>query len=123
MIPQIPKRLLIHSAELITEFAPDKWGKAQKSETAVLERVRIDPSAKHIIGGNGETVQLSAVLFFDCRNSSPAGVTFALKDDTVNGKVVIKQKVNFDGRVFTVQTVEPLYANKKRIHHYEIGLV
>lgn len=123
MIPPIPKRLLIHSAELITEFYADKWGTPQKSETVQLEHVRIEPSAKYVIGGNGETVQLAAVLFFDCRNSSPADVSFALKDDTVNGGTVVLQKVSFGGRLFTVQTVETLYADKNRVHHYEVGLV
>lgn len=123
MIRPIPKNLLIHSAELTTEFSPDKWGTPQKSETVKLEHVRIEPSAKHVIGGNGETVQLAAVLFFDCRNSSPADVTFALKDDTVNGGTVVLQKVSFGGRIFTVQTIEPLYADKNRIHHYEVGLI
>ena len=123
MIPSIPKKALIHSAELITEFSADKWGTPQKSETVQLEHVRIEPSAKYVIGGNGETVQLAAVLFFDCRNSSPADVSFALKNDTVNGGTVVLQKVSFGGRLFTVQTVEPLYADKNRIHHYEVGLV
>lgn len=123
MIPPIPKRLLIHSAELITEFSADKWGTPQKSETVQLEHVRIEPSAKYVIGGNGETVQLAAVLFFDCRNSSPADVSFALKDDTVDGVTVVLQKVSFGGRLFTVQTVETLYADKNRVHHYEVGLI
>lgn len=123
MIPPIPKRLLIHSGSLITEFAPDKWGKATERETVKLERVRIEPSAKHVINGNGETVQLSAVLFFDCRNSSPADVKFALKDDTVNGRTATLQKVSFGGRLYTVQTIEPLYADKNSIHHYEVGLI
>lgn len=123
MIPPIPKRLLIHSAELITEFSADKWGTPQNSDTVRLEHVRIEPSAKYVIGGNGETVQLAAVLFFDCRNSSPADVSFALKDDTVNGGTVVLQKVSFGGRLFTVQTVETLYADKNRVHHYEVGLV
>lgn len=123
MIPPIPKQLLIHSGSLITEFTPDKWGKASEQDTVKLEHVRIEPSAKHVIGGNGETVQLAAVLFFDCRNSSPADVKFALKDDTVNGKTAVLQRVSFGGRPYTVQTVEPLYADKNRIHHYEVGLV
>lgn len=123
MIKPIPKRGLIHSAELITEFFPDKWGKATERNSVELEHVRIDPSAKYVIDGNGETVQLAAVLFFDCRNSSPTDVMFALKDDTVNGRTVALQKVSFGGRLFTIQTVEKLYADTNRIHHYEVGLV
>lgn len=123
MIPPIPKCRLFHSAELITEFSPDKWGKSQESETVKLEHVRIDSTARHVINGNGEMVQLAAELYFDCRNSSPKDVVFALKDDTVNGKIVALQKVSFEGRLYTVQTIEPLYADKNRIHHYEVGLV
>ena len=123
MIPPIPKKLLIHSAELITEFTPDKWGKASERDTFKLEHVRIEPSAKHVINGNGETVQLAAVLFFDCRNSTPHDVVFALKDDITNSRTVVLQKVSFEGRLYTVQTIEALYADRNRIHHYEVGLV
>lgn len=123
MIRPIPKNLLIHSAELITEFSPDKWGKPSESETVQLKNIRVEPSAKHVIGVNGELVQLAATLYFDCRNSSPRDVRFALKDDTVNGKKVVLQRVRFEGRLYTVQTVEALYADKNRIHHYEVGLV
>lgn len=123
MMPPIPKKLLIHSAELITEFSPDKWGKASERETVKLEHVRIDPSEKYVIGENGETLRLSAVLFFDCRNSFPQNIKFALKDDAAEEKKVVLQKVSFGGRLFTVHTVKPLYADKNRIHHYEIELV
>lgn len=123
MIRPIPKNLLIHSAEFITEFSPDKWGKSSDSETVQLKNIRVEPSAKHIIGGNGEFVQLAATLYFDCRNSSPRDVRFALKDDTVNGKKVVLQKVSFEGRLYTVQTVEALYADRNRVHHYEAGLI
>lgn len=123
MIRPIPKNLLIHSAELTTEFSPDKWGKPQGSETVQLEHVYFETSAKHIIGGNGEMVQLAAVLYFDCRNSFPRDVRFALKDDTVNGKKVVLQRVSFEGRLYAVQTVESLYADRNRVHHYELGLI
>lgn len=123
MIRPIPKNLLIHSAVLTTEFSPDKWGKPSESDTVQLKNVRIEPSAKHVIGGNGETVQLAAVLFFDCRNSTPRDVVFALKDDTVDGKRVVLQRVGFGGRLYTVQTVEALYGDRNRIHHYEVGLI
>lgn len=123
MIRPIPKNLLIHSAELITEFSPDKWGKPQGCETVQLKNICVEPSAKHVIGGNGEFVQLAATLYFDCRNSTPRDVRFALKDDTVNGKKAVLQKVSFEGRLYAVQTVESLYADRNRVHHYEVGLI
>lgn len=123
MIRPIPKNLLIHSAELITEFSPDKWGKPQGCDTVQLKNVRVKLSAKHVVDGNGELVQLAATLYFDCRNSSPRDVRFALKDDTVNGKKVVLQRVSFEGRLYTVQTIEALYADRNRVHHYEVGLI
>lgn len=122
MIPPIPKRVLVHTAELITKYGADKWGKASTSETAKLERVRIEPTSKAVTDAAGTVIQLSAVLFFDCRNSAPKGVIFALKDDYVNGKTVDIQQVKFNGRIFTVTTIEPLYADTSEIHHYEVGL-
>ena len=123
MIMQIPKKLLVHSAELITKFAPDKWGNPSSEESVPLEFVRIEPCAKMISDSNGNTIQLSAALFLDCKNSSPKDTKFALKSDILNGKTVDMQQIKFGGRIFTVQTVEAFYADKNKIHHYEVGLM
>ena len=112
----------MHTAELITKYGADKWGKASESETVKLERIRIEPTSKTVTDAAGTVIQLSAVLFFDCRNSAPKGVIFALRDDSVNGKIVDIQQVKFNGRIFTVTTIEPLYADTSEIHHYEVGL-
>ncbi len=121
MILPIPKNLLIHSAELVTGYFADKWGRASESERQKLEHIRIVPCSKMVSDSSGISVRLSAVLFFDCKNSSP-DVTFALKNDEINGKKVDIQKVIFKGKIFTVKNIEPLYADSDDIHHYEIGL-
>ena len=122
MIPPIPKKLLPHSAELVTKFDSDKWGNSSENNNIVLEHIRIEPSEKIISESSGTKIQLSATLFFDLRNSSPSA-DFALKGDIVGGKTVDIQQVIFGGRSFTVKTIETHYADSKNIHHYEIGLI
>lgn len=121
MIPPVPKRLLPHSAELVTSYDPDIWGEPSYSDSVWLENVRIEPLSKLITDSSGAIKKLSAVLFFDCRNSSPA-VKFALKGDDADGRTVDIQQVIFDGRTFTVQSIETFYADRGKIHHYEVGL-
>ena len=123
MIPPIPKQLMIHSAVLVTRYNADKWGNASTSDSVQLEHIRIEPNSQLVTDNSGAMVKLSATLFYDCKNSSPAEVAFALKDDTVNGKAVDIQQLVFGGRTYTVQTIEPLYATSNKVHHYEVGLV
>ena len=122
MISPIPKNLLIHSAELVTKYSPDKWGRSSESSRQTVSHIRIEPSSKMTADNTGTYVRLSAVLFYDCTNSSP-GVAFALKNDEADGKTVDIQQVIFKGRIFSVRTIEPFYADSEKIHHYEIGLV
>ena len=123
MIMQIPKKLLIHSAELITKFDPDKWGNSSSEEIIPLKFVRIETCVKMTADSNGNMIRLSAVLFFDCKSSVPKEIKFALKSDILNGKTVDIQQVKFGEKIFTVQTIEPFYADENKIHHYEVGLM
>lgn len=116
MIP-IPRRLLIHSCELVTEFQKDKWGNVS-TDMKTLSCVRIEPCAKLVKGTDGTDVQLSAVLFFDCRTSCPRLTFFKLPGD--GG--CERQTVIFDGRRYVVESIERLY-DTHGIHHLEIGLV
>ena len=122
MIPPIPKKLLPHSAELITKFNADKWGNASESDSTLLEHIRIEPSEKIIQEDFEKKIKLSATLFYDQKNSFP-DVIFALNGDVIGEKNVDVQQVIFGGRIFTVKTIEAHYADCKNIHHYEIGLV
>lgn len=123
MIPPIPKNLLIHSAKLITEFDPDRWGNSTAQGSEALESIRIEPSSEIITDSFGSLLKLSAVLFFDSRNSRPQEINFALKGDIISGKTVNLQRVEFGGRFYTVASVTPLFADGNKIHHYEVGLM
>ena len=71
----------------------------------------MEPSRQIVRDKSGAEIQLAATLFYDCINSSPAGVQFAVDD------VII-----FNGQKHQVKTVEPLY-DERKLHHYEMGLV
>lgn len=106
----IPKSLLIHNARLSQEI-PGEWGAKDLQCIEELECVRIEPSSKVVRDKNNAEQQLSAILFFDCRNSSPRGLEF--KEDQI---------VDFHGLKHRIVAIEPLYDNRK-LHHYEIGMV
>lgn len=106
----IPKSLLIHHASLMQEI-PGKWGPEGLQRKAELEHIRIETSSKIVRDKNNAEQQLSAMLFFDCRNSSPRDLQF--QEDQI---------VDFHGLKHRIVAIDPLYDNRK-LHHYEIGMV
>ena len=107
----IPKSLLIHKVTLYRIAEKDRWGKIIMDSGTALWRVRMEPSSKIIRDKQNAEIQLSAVLFFDCRNSRPENV-----------ELVVDDVIIFNTQKFRVAAVEPLYDGRK-LHHYEIGLV
>lgn len=107
----IPKRLLIHSAELKAVNADNSWQEEETKTIANLKYVRIEPSSKLITAKDNRQVTLAATLLYDCRNSRPTGVGF------IQG-----QKVIWNGIEHVIETIEPLYDSGK-LHHYELGLI
>lgn len=89
----------------------DRWGTEQITNKKIVKNVRLEPSAKVVRDKNNAEVQLAATLFYDCKNSSPRGVVFKTDD------III-----FNGEMFKVQIIEPLY-DARKLHHFELGLV
>ncbi|MEA4999298.1 MAG: putative minor capsid protein [Candidatus Limiplasma sp.] len=108
MIP-IPVSMLIHTATLQTA-ANDRDQNRTYTTVAALSRVRVEPSNKQILTDTGAQKQLSAILFYDVRNSAPEGTTFA-----------VGQYVLWNGAEYRIETVE-LLLDKRKPHHYEVGL-
>lgn len=106
----IPKNLLIHSA-VLQSVTEDKWQSETTENIAELKKIRIDPSSKLVTSNDNRQITLSAVLFFDLRNSRPMNILFE------HG-----QKILFGGNIYTIETIEKLYDDKK-LHHYELGLI
>lgn len=107
----IPKNLLIHSAELSQTSTDNAWQEEQTKAIATLERVRIDTMSKLVTTKDNRQITLSAMLFYDCRNSLPKNVKFK------QGQVVL-----WNNTEYVIETVEPLYDGVK-LHHYELGLI
>lgn len=107
----MPKALLIHSAKLLEVSKDNTWQSEETTETATLKNIRIEPLSKLVTAKDNTQVTLTAVLFYDCKNSRPSGVAFKQG-----------QKVVFNGVEHIVETIEPLYDGQK-LHHYELGLI
>lgn len=110
MLP-IPKSLLIHSATIATAGAQSTWGTTTYSESQTLLHVRVEPSSKLITTKDNKQLQLSAILFFDCKNSSPHNQAFKVDDI-----------VTFGNKNYKITIIDALY-DKSKLHHYEIGLM
>ena len=103
--------MLIHSIMLHKIAEKDRWGKKELDEGQNIERVRLEPTSKIIRDKNNAEIQLAATMFYDCKNSCPRDIEFAVDD------IVI-----FNGEKHQIKTIELLY-DKKKLHHYELGLI
>lgn len=106
----IPKHLLIHRATAIKRENADMWNNITDKTVAQLENVRLEPSSALTVTKDNRQVKLSAVLFFDCVNSKPAGFDFSDTDiiEALGGR-------------YEIISVDKLY-DEKKLHHYEVGL-
>ncbi len=87
------------------------WQNQTLQTVADLKFVRFEPLSKLVTSKDDRQITLSAVMFFDIKNSRPKNVTF------YQG-----QKIEFNNVEYTVETIETLYDNQK-LHHYELGLI
>lgn len=110
-IRAIPKKLLIHSAVYAKTDVEDRWGKETLKDEMKLRFIRLEPSTKIVRDKSGAEIQLAATFFYDCRNSRPQDIEFAVDD------IIL-----FNGQKYAVRLVEPLYDGGK-LHHYELGLI
>ena len=104
MMP-IPKRMLPHEVTYQKRGKTDRWGNSEETIGTKIKYVKVEPTTKIVRDKNNAEVKLSAMLFYDCKNSSPKGVSFARDDIIV-----------FQGAKHKVQIVESLYDNKQ-LHH------
>ena len=107
----IPKKLLIHTVIHARSTDVDRWGAVETAQLAELKFVRIEPSKQVVRDKNNAEIQLAATLFFDCKNSKPAGTEFKVDD-----------LISFNGEKYQIKVIEPLY-DEDRLHHYELGLI
>ncbi len=106
----IPRKLLIHSAEIFTPISEDSFGNIVYSDGVRVEYVRIDSTEAVGFNGMKKSDGYSAVMIYDIKNSRPQ-----------NFKFTTGQKVVFDGYTAFVVSVSEFY-EKTGLHHIEIGL-
>lgn len=107
----IPKRLLIHSATIKSIETEDRWGNVTTTPPVDLKFIRLEPTKTIVKDSQNNDIQLSTLLFYDCKNSVPKNVEFA--KDTL---------ITINGVDHTIKTVEALY-DERKLHHYEVGLL
>ena len=107
----IPKRLLIHSAELLIPTGVDARQKPTYASPVNLTRIRVDGSDRTVISKDNTEQQLTSDLYYDCRLSRPRDIKFEPG-----------QKVIFGGRELLVVQAIPC-EDEHGPHHWEVGLI
>jgi hypothetical protein len=111
LLKPIPKKLLIHSGSYKQKDTKDKWGAETGTPTTTnLSYIRIEPSSAIKKSKDNKEIQLKSLLFYDCVNSLPAGVSFELENT-----------ITFSGIEYVIKSIDTISA-LSGIHHYEIGL-
>ena len=120
MLRPIPFRLLKSTAEVRACTAVDRY-QQQTYTTYHVSRVHLQPTNEVRKTQANTDCVLRSMLFVDRRYSTPALDWFAIYNTAhgLGGDV----RVIVNGETYTVQTVDKLYDDTNRLHHWEIGLV
>ncbi len=110
MLKPLPRRLLIHSCTIVRLGKPDKWGDRAEKDRTDLSVIRIETTDERTQDKQNTAKTKSAVLYYDCVLSKPAGYTFRLGD-----------RVTFEGKDYNIQKIRRFDTNKP--HHYEVELM
>lgn len=107
-IRPIPKQLLIHDVEIVSE-EKDRWGDPIESSLPI-KSVRVEHKSAMKQNGNVENVDETLIMYHDTTHSKPF-VDFKDKEGT---------KVQHDNGTYTIVSVEQHYALDTQIHHQEV---
>lgn len=106
----IPKTLLIHTVTVIENENTNIWGKTAITNQTVLSNVRVEPYSALTVDNQNNQIKLSAVLIYDCKNSTPSDFEFTHT-----------QKINFNGLEYNISSIENLF-DEQKLHHKEVSL-
>ena len=107
-IKPIPKNLLIHDVEIVSE-EKDRWGDPIASSLPI-KFVRVEYKTAMKQNGNVENVDKTLIMYHDTTHSQPF-VDFKGKEGT---------KVQHNNGTYTIINVEQHYALDTQIHHQEV---
>ena len=119
MLKPIPAKILKSTATVKVCTGVDRYQK-QTYTTHTVKRIHVQPTNEIRKTPQNTDCTLRGILFADVRHSTPFdwwahfAAAHELEGDV---RVIVK------GIEYTVETVEPLYDDTDRLHHWEIGLV
>lgn len=119
MLRTIPKCILTHSAVLRTVVDTDRWGSPAYTDTP-LSKVHVQPVHEFIKTKDDKEIRLNAILFFDCRLSVPSMDWQSLFHSSAleDGQL----KVVYNGREYTVYSIDLVPDDEGHLHHVEVGM-
>ena len=120
MLRTIPAQILRSTATVRVCTGTDMYQNQTYGEEYTLRRVHLQPTKQIIKAKDNTDLQLTSVLFVDCRISSPA-IDWAMKLQSAHDlggdiRVIVR------GIGYTVAAVDLLRDNTDRPHHWEISL-
>lgn len=120
MLRPIPARILTHTATLQQCTGVDVWENPTYTETP-LKRICIQPMHTTVMTKDNTEVALTSVAFVDARLSRPKGFDFqaAQEASEANGAPL---ELLYQGRRYTVLTVDTIVDDTGAYHHTELGL-
>lgn len=112
MMPPIPRKVLTMTASYQPAGVEDGYGTPTYGTAVTLGNIYVRPTRNIYAQTLGDDKRYDMVLYFDARNSTPAGQSFAAKD-----------LVTFDGVAYNVRKADPFYdPMTAKVHHWEVQL-
>jgi hypothetical protein len=111
MSKPISRLMLVHSATLNAYIGTVNSVKTYGTNQA-LTFVRLEPTKQNAMTSLGDMKNDRFTLFYDCVNSRPLAVSFAIGD-----------KITFGGSVLFVRKAAACYADSSSTHHWEVACV
>lgn len=121
MLKPIPKKILKHTVTIRVCTGVDLWQATTYADT-VLASVCVQPSDETRKSKDNTEVTLNSMLFVDARRSIPVGFDIAAKKDESEA-AGHSMEVLFGDRTYHVKSVDTLYDDEGKLHHWEVGLV
>lgn len=118
MLRPIPSRILRSTAEVRVCTGADLY-QNQAFEGFTVEHVHLQPTDRIVKGTGNTDHQLTSILFADARHSTAFDWRGAFDSAHLRGGDVF---VTVRGVEYTVLSVDALYDDSDRFHHWEIGL-
>ena len=120
MLRPIPSKIMTHSATLRQCTGVDEWETPSWSEMQ-LERICIQPMHATVLTKDNTETSLTSVAFVDARISTPEGFDFQAAQDA-SEEAGRPLTLVYNGRIYTVLTIDALCDDRGQYHHAELGL-